>query len=197
MGRCIGQRLVNRGVNTMQTTQNQLDQINAAEIWWRTTGRPEQAAFMRALCVDHLAGKKVFKVDGNLAKAYEERRQELHASLEVGKPQNVVDWRVFSAVNYSGGYTVKSIARYTVRGEPDKWGVSGCRYVEDWYLSLECTPEALATFDRLPALKSWEPLTLAEVDAARVQLADINRQIEQLKARAGEARAVLSVVGEV
>lgn len=181
----------------MQTTQNQLDQINAAETWWRTTGRPAQAAFMRSLCVDHLAGKKVFKVDGGLTKAYEAKRQELHASLEVGKPRNVENWRVFSAVNYSGGYTVKSIARYTVRGEPDKWGTSGCRYVEDWYLSLECTPEALATFDRLPALAPWEPLTLAEVEAAREKLANIDRQIEALKEQASDARAVLSIAGEL
>lgn len=175
----------------MTNLSQQIEQINSAEKWWCETGYIAIRDYFVSLCRDHLAGKKVFKVDGALTVAYEKQRIQLIDFLRAGAPSNA---RVhFYPKHYGEGVfrTLQMVTScdYTVRNQNGE----SCSYVP-WYLSLEFSTVQLESLLSRPA-PVFEPLTVEIVEGLRAAAKTYELQMSELKSKLSDIKHKLSVLG--
>lgn len=175
----------------MTNLSQQIEQINAAEKWWAETGYAAIRDYFAALCRDHSAGKKVFKVDGPMTAPYEKQRAQLIDHLRAGAPKNV---RIhFHPKHYGVGsfHTLQMATScdYTVTNANGE----SCSYVP-WYLSLEFSAVALESLLSRPA-PVFEPLTVEAVEGLRAAAKTYEAQISDLKSKLSDVKHKLSVLG--
>lgn len=172
--------------------QTRIDQINQAEIFWQSTAYPAIKKWFADMCAEHLAGKKVFKADGELSKVYDAQRVELTQKLEAVAPKNVYILLKTDAHGFGCFHrlTMTHNCRYNVMRESG----DSVDYAGNWYCSLEFTQSALDVFLKQPPLPEWEPLTVAGVLAARAEAKRIDAEISELESKKSKIVSRLGVL---